>query len=88
MGPLQALVRAALRDPEDRVLVLTSATEDGSGVFLLAGDPTGVEGLGPVVADWVSGRGGGRGGRYQGKGQRVQLSKTQVEGLAELCISE
>ena len=70
------------------MLVLTSTAEDGSGVFLLAGDPAGVERLGPVVAEWVSGRGGGRGGRFQGKGQRVHLSKEQVESLAELLTAQ
>lgn len=50
--------------------VLTFVTvggKRGPGMFLLAGKVETVKELGPKIADVMSGKGGGKAGRYQGK---------------------
>jgi Ser-tRNA(Ala) deacylase AlaX len=57
-------------DPEGERLFFGTAGGD-SIVFLLRGPEQQVNELGPAVAHALGGRGGGRAGRYQGKGDRV-----------------
>lgn len=84
MGSLRAIVQKALLPDDPRVLLLTASDSDGHGVFLLAGQPSAVEVLGPTVADLVQGRGGGRAGRFQGKGERVALNEADLQKLQSL----
>jgi hypothetical protein len=66
---LQQVGEAALGvDPGARLVLSTGARE---GLFLVLGPEDWVARVGPLVAQGVEGRGGGRGGRYQGKGARL-----------------
>ncbi len=65
LGLLKRIVDVALTGGGDRVVLATGG--DGSGVFLLAGPAHRVDAAGPAVAAALAGRGGGRGGRFQGK---------------------
>ena len=69
---LSAMARSASEVRPDLLMLLTAA-EPGSqaGVFLLAGPGEAVARLGPQVATTLSGRGGGKGGRFQGKAERI-----------------
>ena len=87
MGSLRSLVQKALQPDDPRVLLLTASDSSGNGVFLLAGQPSAVEAIGPVVAELVDGRGGGRGGRYQGKGQKVFLQEADLQRLEHLMTN-
>lgn len=88
LGQLRVLAQHAIQDADARIFILTSAHPDGSGVFLLAGQPDGVAQLGPVVAQMINGRGGGAGGRFQGKADSVQITKEQIAELLDLLKSQ
>jgi Ser-tRNA(Ala) deacylase AlaX len=77
LGVLRAIADAALAVRPDRALLLT-----GEGVFLVAGPPGVVDVAGPRVAAALGGRGGGRGGRFQGKAG--DLSAAPAAALALL----
>jgi len=68
-GFLRQVANAANRRDRSRLVFLT-ATCDGGCLFLISGSPTDdrVRDLGPRVAELLGGRGGGRGGSFQGKG--------------------
>lgn len=66
---LGAVARAALEQRPDLLLLLTAGEREG--VFLLAGPDARVAAAAPAVAEAMEGRGGGKGGRYQGKASRV-----------------
>jgi Ser-tRNA(Ala) deacylase AlaX len=83
MNHLRALAQAALGPADERVLFLTASDGTGQGVFLLAGEPQGVARLGPIAADAMEGRGGGSGGRFQGKGAQVQVTKELLEQMLQ-----
>ena len=84
MGSLRSIVQKVVQPNDPRVFLLTASDPNGGGVFLIAGEPTAVETIGPVVADMVEGRGGGRGGRFQGKGQRVAITEANLQHLKAL----
>jgi len=69
MGFLSAVAGAALRAKPELTCLLTAGVREG--VFLLVGPPDTVSALGPRVAEVLEGRGGGAGGRFQGKGARL-----------------
>ena len=69
MAFLQKVAQAAQKVAPDVRLVLTAG--QGEGVFLVIGDEAWVAEVGPKLAEAVSGRGGGRGGRFQGKGSNM-----------------
>ncbi len=60
-------------DPE-HLCVLTGG--EGEGVFLVVGPEDVVQRRGPELAALFEGRGGGRGGRYQGKANRLDRAQT------------
>lgn len=69
---LQAVARAVCEEVDEAVCFFTAG--EGEGYFLLT---TGVSAeldvstLGPRVADLLDGRGGGKGGTYQGRARRI-----------------
>jgi len=87
MNHLRSLASAALRPDDPRVLLLTASNASGQGVFLLAGEAQGVARLGPVAAEAMGGRGGGAGGRYQGKAQRIDINASLIRELEALLRS-
>ena len=76
---LGAVARAALERRPDLLLLLTAG--DREGVFLLAGPDAAVSAAAPRVAALLEGRGGGKGGRYQGKGSRVDRREEALRAL-------
>lgn len=76
LGTLKALADAARTDRPDLLVLLT-----GQGVFLLAGPAETVAERGPAVAAALKGRGGGRGGIYQGKAEAVCNLQTALDAL-------
>lgn len=68
-GLLKGIADAALARRPDLLLLLTGG--EGAGVFLLAGPAEEVARRGADIAAALDGRGGGRSGRFQGKGSRV-----------------
>jgi alanyl-tRNA synthetase len=66
LGALRSLATATLPEGDRRVLLGV-----GAGVFLLRGPVAVVQAAGPSVAALLEGRGGGRGGTYQGRAQRT-----------------
>ncbi len=69
METLHAVAKAA-REARPDVLVLATGG-DLDGVFLVAGPEERVAAAGPEVARILEGRGGGRGGTFQGKASRL-----------------
>jgi len=59
---LKSIASAVQASAPDQTILLT-----GAGVFLLAGVADVVSAVGPTVAGLLSGRGGGSGGRFQGR---------------------
>jgi len=76
LGVLRAIADAALAVRPDRALLLT-----GEGVFLVAGPPALVDVAGPRVAAALEGRGGGRGGRFQGKASNLSAAPSAAAAL-------
>lgn len=68
---------------EDTVVFLTVGDEKASGLFLLAGPPRIVDDLGPQVCKILDGKGAGKGGRFQGK-----ANKMSQRGEAERLLQE
>ena len=61
-------------DLEKSLLLIVGGSEIGNddGVFLLLGSEDGVKEVGASVAKVLCGRGGGRGGKFQGKGSQIR----------------
>ncbi len=72
----------------DQAIFLFVGGEDGcdEGSFLLVGDKTIVDKFGKKVAEMFDGRGGGRNGRFQGKGSRVRSSLEEVKNFLTFII--
>jgi alanyl-tRNA synthetase len=87
MNHLRSLASAALRADDPRVLLLTASDASGQGIFLLAGEAEGVARLGPAAAEAMGGRGGGAGGRYQGKAKHTDISSDLIRQLETLLRS-
>jgi misacylated tRNA(Ala) deacylase len=84
MNFMMMLSRAALdRIDDDHVLLLFLGGEEGddSGPFLLTGSPALVDHVGKKVGEMLGGRGGGKNGRFQGKGTKLRSSLEDVEKL-------
>jgi misacylated tRNA(Ala) deacylase len=64
---LKAIADAALAARPGLRLLLTGGPAAGAGAFLVAGPADAVAAAGPAIATALGGRGGGRGGRFQGK---------------------
>ena len=66
----------------DGVLLLLVAGPDGSneGSFLLTGNVAMVDNLGKAVADLLGGRGGGKNGKFQGKGTKIRSALADAKG--------
>jgi len=64
---LKTIADAALAANPSLRLLLTGGAPAGAGVFLVAGPADAVSAAGPAIAAALAGRGGGRGGRFQGK---------------------
>jgi len=78
---LKAIADAALEVRPGLTMLLTGGDADGAGVFLVAGPAEHVSRVGPAVAAVLNGRGGGRGGRFQGKAQALGEVPAAVELL-------
>jgi misacylated tRNA(Ala) deacylase len=59
----------------------TSSSDEGS--FLLTGEKDLVDNCGKEVASLFEGRGGGRGGKFQGKGTKIRSALKDVKALLE-----
>ena len=83
-GFLQQVANAANRLDRSRLVFLT-ATCDGGYLFLISGSPTDdrISDLGPRVAELLGGRGGGRGGSFQGKGKELSRRDEAVRLLRD-----
>lgn len=77
LGTLKAIADAARNARPDLQVLLT-----GAGVFLLAGPSDVVAERGPAVSALLKGRGGGRGGIYQGKAEAVCNLQAALGSLA------
>ncbi len=71
MGFLNTVGGAIKRGHPDAVAFLTADGEGTSGPFLILGPAERVAVVGPAVAEVLEGRGGGKGGRFQGKATRI-----------------
>lgn len=90
--PFMTLVAAAVSEEigQDGLLLLLVAGADGSeeGSFLLTGDVALVDNSGKQIAELLGGRGGGRNGKFQGKGTKIRSSLADakaalIEGKAK-----
>lgn len=81
MGALHALAGHLERLQPGVLMILTAGPDQGAGVFLVAGPADEVAQVGPQVAQVLEGRGGGRPGRYQGKGAKIERRR-DLEDLA------
>ena len=63
-----------IQEANDGVLLLLVAAPEGSneGSFLLTGDVSLVDSMGKAIADLLGGRGGGKKGKFQGKGTKIR----------------
>ena len=66
--------------PHRAVVLLTGGGKKGQGTFMMSGsDEKLVSELGPQVCEMLVGKGGGRGGRYQGKIQKIENHQVAFE---------
>ena len=70
-GLLKSIADAAAAVRPDLRMLLTGGDPEGPGVFLVAGPDAAVAQAGPAIASALEGRGGGRGGRFQGKADNL-----------------
>ena len=76
---LRAIAQAAQQHAPEVLALLTAGS--GTGVFLLVGPEEEVKRLGPEVAGLLHGRGGGKGGIFQGKCDRLDSLEDAVNLL-------
>ena len=72
MAFLNAVGGAIQRARPDVVAFLTGGDGAAAGPFLILGPAGRVSSVGPKVAKLLEGRGGGKGGRFQGKASRLE----------------
>lgn len=72
MAFLNAVGGAIQRARPDVVAFLTGGDGAAAGPFLILGPAERVSSVGPKVAKLLEGRGGGKGGRFQGKASRLE----------------
>lgn len=66
----------------ESLLLMIGGSESGEeGSFLLVGDEELVEKTGKIVAATLEGRGGGRGGKFQGKGNNIRKGLEEARRL-------
>ncbi len=80
-------VAASARAAAPQILFFLTCGEL-SGSFLLAGPAKTVAGAGPELAALLDGRGGGVGGRYQGRADRIDLREEAVRQLRASLADE
>ena len=69
-------------DMSESLLLMIGGSESGEeGSFLLVGDGGLVEKTGKLVAAALEGRGGGRGGKFQGKGNKIRKGLEEARRL-------
>ena len=66
---------------ESLLLMIGGSEIDEEGSFLLVGDEELVEKTGKLVAAALEGRGGGRGGKFQGKGNNIRKGLEEARRL-------
>jgi len=73
--------KAVNENLDDNALFLFVGGNDGSddGSFLLVGNKSIVDNFGKIVAEMFEGRGGGRNGKFQGKGSRIRSALDAVK---------
>eukprot|EP00208_Stichococcus_sp_RCC1054_P007052 CAMPEP_0206136896 /NCGR_PEP_ID=MMETSP1473-20131121/2109_1 /ASSEMBLY_ACC=CAM_ASM_001109 /TAXON_ID=1461547 /ORGANISM="Stichococcus sp, Strain RCC1054" /LENGTH=451 /DNA_ID=CAMNT_0053529733 /DNA_START=163 /DNA_END=1518 /DNA_ORIENTATION=+ len=88
---LSDIAAAAAEARPDCTLLLTandgaarSATADVPGMFLVAGPPAAVKAVGPAVSKALSGKGGGRPGRMQGKAAQLQHGPAALQAITDI----
>ena len=89
MGYMTLISTKVLEGIEDENAVfLFVCGEEGSdeGSFLLVGDKSLVDQVGKKVAEMVKGRGGGKRGKFQGKGTCVRSSLSDVKNFLTFLI--
>lgn len=88
MAFLNAIATATLRENPDAFVFLTAAdAEKGPGVFLMRGREDLVDLAGTRVSACLEGRGGGRGGRFQGKIGAIENLADALELLASVLMA-
>lgn len=80
MVALASLVADKMASTNGVLLLLVGGKEgEEEGNFLLTGDVALVDKMGKKVAQVVGGRGGGKNGRYQGKGTKIRGALAEVQ---------
>jgi misacylated tRNA(Ala) deacylase len=74
--------------PKGVFVFVTVGGKKGAGQFLLAGSDEDVATLGPKVADFLGGKGGGRKGRYQGKAGRMENCKQALDFVRDTLAAK
>ncbi|MDX9721442.1 MAG: alanyl-tRNA editing protein [Myxococcota bacterium] len=88
--PLLGHVARELQARRPDALMLLTASPSGAprqGVFLVAGPEALVKAHGARVAQALEGKGGGSGGRFQGKAERIDARETAAEMLRAALAS-
>mmetsp|Transcript_2268 Transcript_2268/g.4810 ORF Transcript_2268/g.4810 Transcript_2268/m.4810 type:complete len:616 (-) Transcript_2268:205-2052(-) len=81
---LSSAVAERIEDMDGALLLLVGGSDDGDdGSFLLTGDAAMVDKTGQLVAQVLGGRGGGRGGKYQGKGTKIRSCLEEARKVLE-----
>lgn len=80
-GLLKAIADAAAAARPELRMLLTGGDARGPGVFLVAGPDDAVAAAGKDIARVLHGRGGGRGGRFQGKSTDLSNADTALAYL-------
>lgn len=79
---------------EEVIILLVGSIDDSSpssieeGTFLLLGQKGLVDNIGKDVASLLCGRGGGKNGKYQGKGSKVRSALEEVKALLTMKKNE
>jgi Ser-tRNA(Ala) deacylase AlaX len=81
-GLLKAIADTATAARPELRMLLTGGEPKGPGVFLVAGPDAAVSAAGPDIAAALQGRGGGRGGRFQGKAQDLSGTPAALAALS------
>jgi len=79
MGFLNTVGGAVQRAHPEATAFLTADGEGTTGPFLILGPAERVAAVGPAVAEVLEGRGGGKGGRFQGKATRIDRRREALK---------
>ena len=90
MTLLSSSVMGLMEPCKDGVFLLLVTAPEGSdeGSFLMTGDMTLVENMGKVIANLLGGRGGGKRGKFQGKGTKIRSALADAKAALLECKIE